>query len=728
MAEPGTRDGARATGAATVDQGWLQTLLKPSAVAVIGASDDLTRPGGRIVAALRRFGFAGEIYPVNPRRERIQGLPAFPSVAAINAPIDVALVVVSADQVLDAVEQAAAGGARVVMVGSAGFAEMGGEGEVRQRELVARARELGVRLLGPNTNGVILSRSGLAGTFTPALERDDVTLTDGPVAIVSQSGALGGALFATAQSTHLHVGALLNVGNAADVTFEETLCEVFRRSPGTILLAYMEGIADGPGLIGAARAAHETGGILILLKVGTSDAGAAAAAAHTANLAVEDRVFDGVMRQLGAVRVRSLSQLLDAGRVASAYGSDIGPRLTIASMSGGAGIILADLARASGLELAQWSPAWQRRLDAYLPGYLSRRNPIDTAGRPFFDMEVLRAVLETMDENPESDVTILAVANFDSRHEPICQALIDAAGELHKPLFVVWIGGQGPAKRMLERGGVPCFAEPEQCIAAIAPLAARPGLSAVESVFEPAVEGHAAAPTSERAWTSPAASGVLPAAAARELLARFDLALAPTVSLGSPSATAVRTVPLPAVVKLDSPRLLHKSDVGAVRAGLESQQAVEEAVAAVRELGLRLGLDDAEIIAQQQVPAGTELLLGMKDDAVFGPVITFGIGGTFAEAFDDVVVRLPTLDAEGVQDMLGSLHHQELLSGFRGAPPVAADIITPYVLNFARLVRNVGHLLEAIDLNPVIVTPDGAVVAVDALIVARTAEGGTHAG
>ena len=599
--------------AAEVGDDWFGTLLNPTAVAVIGASDDLGRPGGRIVAALLRFGFAGEIYPVNPRREQLQGLRAFPNVAAINAPVDVAVVVVSAEQVLDAVEQAAAGGAKVVIVGSAGFSEVDGEGKDRQGELLTRVRELGVRLIGPNTNGVISCRSKFAGTFTPALERDDVGLNDGPVMIVSQSGALGGALFAMAQSTGLRVGALVNVGNAADVTFEETLSEVFRRTPQTVALGYMEGVSDGTALIEAARSARETGGILIILKVGTSDVGALAAAAHTANLAVEDRVFDGVMRQVGAVRVRTLSQLLDVGRVATAYGGRVGPRLTIASMSGGAGIILADLARASGLELAHWSPEWQATLDPLLPSYLSRRNPIDTAGRPFFDMETLKALLRTLDENPESDATILAVANFDSRFEPICAALIDANRQLHKPLFVVWVGGQGPARQMLERAGIPCFDEPDDCIAAIAPLGRRSATSGATMPANLRANTQAATPTSA-GWTPPAAGGVMPAHVARALLEQFDVPMVKTISLGSPAALSLVDVPLPAVVKLESPSLPHKSDVGAVHAGLATQQEVADAIGELVALARRLGLQDAELVAQQQVPAGTELLLGMKHD------------------------------------------------------------------------------------------------------------------
>lgn len=701
---------------------WFGTLLNPAAVAVIGASDDLGRPGGRVVAALLRFGFAGEIYPVNPRREQLQGLPAFPNVAAINAPIDIAVVVVSADQVLDSVEQAAAGGAKVVIVGSAGFSEVDAEGEARQRELLTRVRELGVRLIGPNTNGVISSRSKFAATFTPALERDDVGLVDGSVMIVSQSGALGGALFAMAQSTGLRVGALVNVGNAADVTFEETLSEVFRRTPGVIALAYMEGISDGAGLIDAARAAHETGGTLIILKVGTSDVGALAAAAHTANLAVEDRVFDGVMRQFRAVRVRTLSQLLDVGRVAAAYGGHAASRLTVASMSGGAGIILADLARASGLELAYWSPEWQAKLDPLLPSYLSRRNPIDTAGRPFLEMDILKALLRTLDENPESDATILAVANFDSRFEPICASLIDVNRELHKPLFVVWIGGQGPARQMLEGAGIPCFDEPEDCITAIAPLGQRSAPSAAAMTADLTTNSAALGPPFA-GWEPPAAGAVLPAQVARALLQQFDVPMVKTVSLGSPSAPSLAEVPLPAVVKLESPSLLHKSDVGAVRAGLMTQQEVTDAVGDLVELARRLGVDDAELVAQQQVPAGTELLLGMKHDPVFGPVITFGVGGTYAEAFDDVVVRLPAVDADDVREMLAALHHQSLLNGFRSAPAVRPEVIIPCVLNFARLVQSVGGSLDAIDLNPVIVTPDGDAVAVDALIVTRGAQG-----
>lgn len=656
--------------------------------------------------ALRRHGFEGAVYPVNARRRSVAGLPAYPDVGAVPGAVDVAIVVIAAERVPDIVEACGKAGVRTVVVGSAGFSELGADGAALHARLIDECARSGVRVLGPNTNGVVSGPGRFAGTFSPTLQQDDITLGPGSVAVVAQSGAVGAALFALASEAGLPVSTMVNTGNELDVGTEEVIERLLDDDRGIeVVLAYVEGFRRADRLVDAARRAAATGTRIVVLKAGTTEAGAAATAAHTANLAGEDRVCDGVLRQLGAIRARSLTQLVDVGRVLAARGGEPGRRVSIATMSGGLGIMLADELCAGGMVLADWPPGMREQLDALLPAYLSRGNPLDVGGKPFFELELLDAVLVAMDRNPGSDCSVLALGGFPDRQRAIAERIAASVERLAKPLYVVWVGCRGPGPQLLTRSRIPWFEDPARCADALLPVVGR-------SPMSPAVG---------RARSGPALlDGAPPVIDGRALLEHAGIRVVPEVTVADDDdiPRLLGRLGAPVVAKLAAPSLRHKTELAAVRVGLGSAPAVREAVADLRGIAEENGLVGASVVLQQQVPAGVELLLGMTHDPVFGPVVTLGLGGVLAEALDDVQVRLPLLDHGDVADMVAGLRGSTLLRGYRGRPRADESVIGDLVVAFARLAADVAGRFHSIDLNPVIVPGDGsAPVVVDWLFV-----------
>ncbi|MGE4239313.1 acetate--CoA ligase family protein [Ramlibacter sp.] len=694
---------------------WLERLYAPRSVAVVGASDDIKLPGGRLLQFMLNYGFAGHIYPINPNREQVQGRAAFKSLADLPEPPDIAIVLVSAAASVGVLEQCAALKIPAAMFGNSGFAEIGPEGAALQERVARIAREGGIRLVGPNTNGIVDVKSGFTATFSPVLDQKGLALRDGPVAIVSQSGAVGAAMFYDGQRSGLGVGRLYNSGNEIGVTLEMVVDALLDSPRFTTVLCYVEGLRRPELFAAAARKAQRLGKRIVLLKAGATAAGAKAAAAHTASLAGEDRVYDGVLHQLGVARARGYTHLLDIGRVLATYPKPYGRRASILSMSGGIGIMLTDALERAGMGLAQFDATVLAGIEPLLPAFLGAQNPLDVSGGPFHHLDRLRTMLRLFDGNPGSDITIVAVGSFERRQMEIAEVLADEAPRLAKPLFVLWFGGGDEATLYLNGRNVPTFPDAERLVQAIAP-GVRPSAHRPSPVDD-LVPDRAAA----RAVLADAKSAgrkVIDEVGGKRMLSAYGIDVVNESVVDSPEAvrTALANLRLPVVAKLRSDALVHKARVGGVRLGLATSESVAQAVADLFELARRLELPDADVVLQEQVPAGVELLLGAKRDATFGMVVTLGIGGVQAEAWDDVQIRLVDDDATGldVHDMLARLAHRSLLDGSGGRTEVDATVLAPTVLRFARLVRELADDIDAIDVNPIIVREgDQAPTAVD---------------
>ena len=449
----------------------LTALLHPRSIAIIGASDDPARIGGRPLAYTRDAGFAGPIFPVNPRRATVQGLPAFPTIGDVPGPVDTAIIAVPAPAVVETAEACAGAGVKAVVVFSAGFAETGGEGRRRQDAMTAIARASGMRIVGPNCLGIYNSEIGFYATFTTTLEAAHPV--PGGVGLVTQSGAYGSHLSLLATRRRIGIRFFVTTGNECDVDVAETIGWLARQPDISVIVAYIEGIADRDRLLESLALARERGKPVVLQKVGRTEIGADAVRSHTATLAGSDAVYDGVFRQFGVHRARDAEEMLDVAYAATFGAFPASRRVALMSISGGVGVQMADEAVACGLDVAPMSDRAQARLKAQLP-YASPRNPVDITAQAFNDLGLIRSNLDVILEQDAYDAVVAFftfVAAAEAMVEPVREILQDARRRHPDRLLVLSIVGPPDVVQHYEAAGCPVFEDPSRAVRAVAALA-----------------------------------------------------------------------------------------------------------------------------------------------------------------------------------------------------------------------------------------------------------------
>ncbi|MCR9220987.1 MAG: acetate--CoA ligase family protein [Alphaproteobacteria bacterium] len=691
--------------------GDLSLFFEARRVAVVGASSDPMRIGGRPVAALKRAWLAGDpdraLYPVNPNRREIQGLPAYESASAIGAPVDLGVIAVPPDGVVEALQDCARAGCRAAILFTSGFAELGAAGRAREEEVVRTARALKVRLLGPNCLGLIDLHRGLLATFTDAVNYDGHRA--GSVGVASQSGAVMSQLMMLARRRRVGLSKAISTGNEGDVDLAEAVAYLAADAQTAQIVCYAETARDGPALADALSAARRAGKPVLMIKAGRTEAGRSAALSHTGALAGTDRVFDAVMRQCGAVRVRDLQEAIDIAYVAVRRAPPSAlARLGVVTISGGAGVMLADEAAAGGLSLPPLPPAAAARLREAAP-YASAANPLDTTAQAVNDLPVWAACVETMLDGTY-DAVLMSLAYF-GESARMYGPILDAVRPLQRPdgpLLISCTPHDAPNAARAEEAGFLVFDDPTAAIRALAGWS-RAGRAAAPQ--ERASDGRAA-PTID----PPTAS--MTEAAALRLVAEAGVPTAPfrLVATARQAAAALDEIGAPMVLKIASPDLPHKSDVGGVRLGLrtpaEAAAAFEAMTAQVSSARPDARLEGA--VAAKQLSGGVELILGSQIDPTFGLMIMVGAGGVLTELFEDVVFRRAPLDRAEAEAMLAALTAGALLDGYRGGPVCDRAAVVDAILAFARLAGACAPA-ATVEINPLLATPQGC-FALDALI------------
>jgi acetate---CoA ligase (ADP-forming) len=444
-------------------------LFRPRTVVVVGASSDPGKLSGRPLDYLLRFGFQGTVYAVNPHRETVQGVPAFPSVDHLPQPADLAIIVVPAASVLDAVRECGKAGVGAAIVFASGFAEVGGHGAAAEAELADIARESGLRILGPNCLGSFALADNVFATFSTAFDDPDVDTIDSPIALVSQSGAVGTFTYSMMTAAGVGVRYYANPGNQTDITVIEVLQALVAAPDVSLLMGHLEDGTDMVALEELAEQARAAGKPLLLLKAGASTAGARAVRAHTGSVAGDDAAFDAVVGKHGAVRVRSMEEWADAALAFESPRSVAGSRVTIVTQSGGAGALAADVAVGEGLSVDTWKdPDALAALAESLPGFASVKNPIDLTGAMINDVALLESSLDRVLVNDDTDAVLVVLGNSDTGADGIVDALISAHAGTDKPFFVAWTGGSGRPRTRLLSSGVPTYTDPTRAVHALA--------------------------------------------------------------------------------------------------------------------------------------------------------------------------------------------------------------------------------------------------------------------
>lgn len=698
---------------------YLTALFEPKSVAIIGASEREYSVGAILIRNMLDAGFKGKLYAVNPRHEEIFGVPSYASVEDIPIRLDLVVIATKAQTIPSIMDACGRAGVKAAVVISAGFSETGPRGALLERSVIETARRHRIRLIGPNCLGLMRPELGLNATFAKGKTKP------GSIGLISQSGALCTSILDWAAANGVGFSSVVSLGGSSDVDFGEIL-EYMVTDPRTEnIFLYVEGIKQSRRFMSALRAAARVKPVLVM-KVGRHPAGSRAALSHTGAMVGSDDVFDAALRRAGAIRLYNVGQMFAAAGALTAHFRPKSNRLAVITNGGGPGVMAADRAADLSIPLATLSQETVNKLKEFLPPHWSHSNPIDIIGDA--DPERYRKALEACMADDGID-GVLAILTPQAMTDPTrtAEVVVEVAKEMHKPLLTCWMGElQVQESRLLFRNaGIPNFRTPEPAVELFSHISnfyrnqkllmqtpaslsqlEPPSVESARLIIETAL--------AERRKT-------LNEMESKALLAAFRIAIAQTVVARSATEAMVlaEEIGLPVAMKIDSPQILHKSDTGGVRLNLSTLAAVRSAYQEILEEARR-NRPDAIIngVAIEPMvvkPNGRELMVGVVRDQVFGPVITFGEGGTRVEVHKDRAVALPPLNNFLASDMIRSTRIASMLGEFRSMPPIDMDALELVLIRISEMVCELPWIKE-LDINPLIVDEKGA-VAVDARIV-----------
>ncbi|MFJ2211534.1 acetate--CoA ligase family protein [Streptomyces sp. NPDC101062] len=691
-----------------------EQAFRPRSVAVIGASDDPSRISGRALHYLRRAGYRGNIHPVNHKRSTVQGLPAYPTLDAVPEVPDMALIGLPSRLLKQAVTDCVAKGVGAAVIYAAGFAETGEEGQALQEELADIARQGNLRLFGPNCLGLLHAASGFVGTFSSAF--DEAIPTGGNVAVVSQSGAYGGHLAYLCRRRNIDIGYWVSTGNEAGTDVAECIHWLALQDDVSVILAYAEGVQDAGRLRTALAVAHEQRKPVVFMKVGSSDAGAAAAQSHTASLVGSDSVYDAFFRQYGVHRARTTQEQVDLAYACSRGVLPAGRRVGIVTVSGGFGVQLCDAAERYGLDVAGLPEEARARLREINP-MGSDDNPCDTTAGWLNDMSLITDTYRVMYAQGDYDSVIgsfTMLPDSPTYGESIKEAIRKGTSDFMDRPTVLCMEARPEVVRSYEEAGFLVYDDSERAVAAL------DGLARLREGFErpaPAPDG-AAAPRRE------VPDGPLSEATAQRLLASVGVPFPDSRLVTSPAeaAEAAAGTGFPVVMKIASPDIPHKTEIGGVVLGVADAEAAAAAFTTLtaRAAAARPDARVEGVLVSRTAPPGAEVIVGVRRDPVFGPVVMFGTGGVRAELFRDVATRVGAVDRDEALRMIAETRGHALLTGFRGLPEADVDAVADLLVTVSAFAVAHADRIETLELNPVVVREAGqGVLALDALVVPR---------
>jgi acetyltransferase len=698
---------------------YLTSLFSPKSVAVFGASDRVDSIGQIVFHNMLESNFQGALYPINSRVAEVQGRRAYASISEVEDEIELVVIATPPQTVPDIIEECGKHGVKAAVIITAGFGEIGAEGQELERRLLENAKRYGIRLIGPNCLGVMRPSIGLNATFNKG------GANAGNLALISQSGALCTAILDWAQVNDIGFSSVVSMGSSADVDFGETLDYLVSDPQTQNILLYIEGIRESRRFMSSLRAAARVKPV-ILIKVGRHEAGSKAAMSHTASLVGSDDAFDAAVRRAGVVRVQTVTQLFSAAKALSCGFHPSGNRLAIVTNGGGPGVMATDRASDLGLVMASLSDATIARLNEVLPVNWSHGNPVDIIGDAQADRykHAVAACLE--DPNVDGVLTILTPQAMTKPLEA-AEVVIELANQYSKPLLTCWMGETQVAesRKLFARAKKPNFRTPEPAVEVFSYLSDYyQNQKLLMQMPEPL--SHQLAPDVEGARMVIEGAlqdkrKVLSEMESKALLSAFHIPVAQTMVARSPNEALLiaQQLGFPVVMKVNSRDITHKKDVGGVMLNLSNAQGVRAAYHEITENIKRnrpgAHMDGISIQPMIVKPNGRELMVGVTNDPVFGPVITFGAGGTTVEVMGDTQVSLPPLNFFLARDLISRTKVSNLLGAFRHMPPADMEALEGVLLRVSEMVCELPMLME-MDINPLIVDEHG-VLAADARVV-----------
>ena len=699
----------------------LEPLFCPESIAVVGASRTPGSVGHAIIHNLVYGGYTGVVYPINPKARSILGNPCVPSISAIERKVDLVVLAIPAQFIADVVLEAAERGTKHFVVISAGFKEVGGEGQRREDHLKEVARERGLTVVGPNCLGVINTDPAIRMNATFGRGMPEA----GGLGLISQSGALCTALLDYAKGIGIGFSRFISFGNRAAVSELALLRSLANDVRTKVILMYVEELASGLEFVETCyEITHGPKPTPILaIKTGRTSEGAAAAASHTGSLAGSDEMYDAIMRQAGVLRVESVKDLFDYAEIFADPLLPRGRRTAIITNAGGPGIMATDACIRDGMKVARFQEYTLKSLRYQMPPTANIKNPVDVIGDAKHDRYRTALDAVTADEGVDQVLVVVTPQTMTDVTE-IAEVVSDAKGFCDKPIVGSMMGlvDVGPGVRLLRRHGVPVYAFPEDAMRAMAAKCAFAEAARSKDTGYQTFE--VASDAAGKVMAEQAAAGCtqLVELPALEVLSHYGFTVVPhrLAKSADEAAAAAEEMGYPVVLKISGPKILHKTDVGGVRLNLtkaeEVKKAYEEMIKTVRE---KLGSESEiwGVLVQKMLPKGKETILGMTRDRRLGPLLMFGLGGIYTEALRDVAFRLAPLRREVAGEMVKGIRSYRLLEGVRGEPPSDVAAITESLLRLSQLVTEHTRIQE-LDINPLIAYPRGeGVVVADARII-----------
>lgn len=702
----------------------LAKMLAPQSIAVVGASETVTKVGSTVVTNLAKSGFCGAIYPVNPNRATVHGLPAFPSIADLPGVPDLVVICTPAQTVPALIDQCGSRSVPAMLILTAGFREIGEAGkQLEAATAQAHSRYPDMRIIGPNCLGILAPWSQLSASFAVGQPKP------GSLALLSQSGALCTALLDWALTKDIGFSHFISLGNQLDVGFADLLDYLADDPHTSSAILYIESITQ-PEYFLQAAARFASRKPLIAYKAGRFAESAQAAASHTGAMAGVDAVYQAVFDRVGIVRVYGLQSMFECAELLARHPQPVGERLAIITNAGGPGVMATDALLAGRGSLAKLSPETFRQLNEYLPGSWSHRNPIDVLGDA--DPQRFARAIEIVSEDPQVD-TMLALLTPQSMTQPETTARLVTQVALPpgKTLITAWMGGQQVAsgKALLQAAQIPTFDTAEQAIRGFNYLTAYARARQANLEFQlPSASPDDSSDIATLAHSSvpPTAieSVILDITASKTLLERYSIPVARALPAANPdqAVEVAQQVGYPVVLKILSPHITHKTEVHGVALNVQNSAEVKEKFAqlvrSATELRPDAQIEGVTVEPMIALASGVELIVGMKRDPLFGPVIMVGFGGVAAELFHDLALELPPVCEQRALRMLQRLQCWPLLSGYRNRPPVDLQALTHTIAAFAEMIRQEPQIHEA-DINPLLASPE-RVIALDARFVVVT--------
>lgn len=699
----------------------LERFFNPQSIAIIGASQDFATISGQPLRHLTAHGYKGRIYPVNPKYQEIGGIACYPSIAALPETPELVLILVNASRVADMLCQCGTKGVPYVIIFSSGFSEVGGGGIALQRELQAIAREYDIGVIGPNCQGMINVADRVYAGFGSVFYTD---YDPGAISMVSQSGGFGFSVMnLSSKDGGLPFRQMVTTGNEIGVSSLDFM-DYFIRDPHTAVIGgYIEGLKDASRLLDIGDRALAAGKPILMWKVGNTEQGQRAAASHTANLGGAMALYQAAFRQKGIIQVEDIQDLVDYGRAFRSERLPAGNRLAIITISGGAGILMTDECVGRGMQLARLSSQTNAKLREIVPSFGSLLNPVDVTAAIFNDLTLVNRTLQAIIDDPGVDCVAMINASLQGDiAKKIATEIAAAQNNTDKPVFVCWSARDemaAEAYAILNEARIPHYKSPVRCGRALAAVSwyaeakrrneRQRGERPLTLHREPA---HALIAGRRRDVAEHEA---------KRVLAEYGIAVTQE-ELALSEADALRIakkIGYPVALKVQSPDISHKTEAGAVCLGIASDseltRAYREVLKNARAYNANAHVDG--VLVQEMVAGGTEAILGVTNDPLFGPAVMFGLGGIFAEALKDVAFRLAPVTPSMAREMIAEIKGYAVLAGARGKAPADVDALADAIVKLSALAVDLKDAVAELDINPLFVMERGrGVKAADALI------------